>query len=404
MSSRWSTPTCNPSARRPRIADVKTRQFVDCLTVQARAGRGGDGSASFRREAHVERGGPDGGDGGRGGHVILRGDINEDSLIRLFYSPRLVAEAGVAGRGQQMHGRNGADLVVHVPCGTLVFDEETGELRGDITADGQELIIARGGAGGLGNIHFKSSTHQAPTEFTPGREGEEFRLRMELKVIAEVGLVGFPNAGKSSLLSALSAARPKIAAYPFTTLNPIIGTAVFGDFSQIRIADIPGIVEGAHTGVGLGLDFLRHLSRAKALLFVVDAAGVDGRTPWDDYRALRREMRLFDPALLKRPILLVANKMDLPGAAENLARLDAAARRQALPVSVATGQGLDDLRARLKALIRPVAPGAAPRGVPRVLKKAAAAGDGLVTPEKLARASFFDLAPPASRKKQRRQG
>jgi len=383
---------------------VKTRQFVDCLTVQARAGRGGDGSASFRREAHVERGGPDGGDGGRGGHVILRGDINEDSLIRLFYSPRLVAEAGVAGRGQQMHGRNGADLVVHVPCGTLVFDEETGELRGDITADGQELIIARGGAGGLGNIHFKSSTHQAPTEFTPGREGEEFRLRMELKVIAEVGLVGFPNAGKSSLLAALSAARPRIAAYPFTTLNPIIGTAVFDDFSQIRIADIPGIVEGAHTGVGLGLDFLRHLSRAKALLFVVDAAGVDGRTPWDDYRALRREMRLFDPALLKRPILLVANKMDLPGAAENLARLDAAARRQALPVSVATGQGLDDLRARLKALIRPVAPGAAPRGVPRVLKKAAAAGDGLVTPEKLARASFFDLAPPASRKKQRRQG
>lgn len=380
---------------------MKTRQFVDCLTVQARAGRGGDGSASFRREAHVERGGPDGGDGGRGGHVILRGDINEDSLIRLFYSPRLVAEAGVAGRGQQMHGRNGADLVVHVPCGTLVFDEETGELRGDITADGQELVVARGGAGGIGNIHFKSSTHQAPTEFTPGGEGEEFRLRLELKVIAEVGLVGFPNAGKSSLLAALSAARPRIAAYPFTTLNPIIGTAVFDDFSQIRIADIPGIVEGAHTGVGLGLDFLRHLSRAKALLFVVDAAGVDGRTPWDDYRALRREMRLFDPALLKRPILLVANKMDLPGAAENLARLEAVARRQALPVSTASEQGLDTLRSSLKALIRPVAPGAAPRGVPRVLK-ATAGGDGLVTPEKLARASFLDLAPPASRKKTRR--
>ena len=380
---------------------MKTRHFVDCLTVQARAGRGGDGSGSFRREAHVERGGPDGGDGGRGGHVILRGDINEDSLIRLFFSPRLVAEAGVSGRGQQMHGRNGADFVVRVPCGTLVFDEETGEIRGDITADGQELIIARGGAGGRGNGHFKSATHQAPTEFTPGTEGEEFRLRLELKVIAEVGLVGFPNAGKSSLLAALSAARPRIAAYPFTTLNPIIGTLVFEDFSQIRIADIPGIVEGAHTGVGLGLDFLRHLARARALLVVVDAAGVDGRTPWDDYRALRREMRLFDPALLKRPILLVANKMDLPGAAENLARLDAAARRQALPVSVATGQGLDDLRARLKALIRPVAPGAAPRGVPRVLK-ATAGGDGLVTPEKLARASFLDIAPPSSQKKKRR--
>ena len=380
---------------------MKTRHFVDCLTVQARAGRGGDGSGSFRREAHVERGGPDGGDGGRGGHVILRGDINEDSLIRLFFSPRLVAEAGVSGRGQQMHGRNGADFVVRVPCGTLVFDEETGEIRGDITADGQELVVARGGAGGRGNVHFKSATHQAPTEFTPGTEGEEFRLRLELKVIAEVGLVGFPNAGKSSLLAALSAARPRIAAYPFTTLNPIIGTLVFEDFSQIRIADIPGIVEGAHTGVGLGLDFLRHLARARALLVVVDAAGVDGRTPWDDYRALRREMRLFDPALLKRPILLVANKMDLPGAAENLTRLNAAARRQALPVSVASGQGLDDLRARLKALIRPVAPGAAPRGVPRVLK-ATAGGDGLVTPEKLARASFLDIAPPSSQKKKRR--
>jgi GTP-binding protein len=380
---------------------VKTRHFVDCLTVQARAGRGGDGSGSFRREAHVERGGPDGGDGGRGGHVILRGDINEDSLIRLFFSPRLVAEAGVSGQGQQMHGRNGADFVVRVPCGTLVFDEETGEIRGDITADGQELVVARGGAGGRGNVHFKSATHQAPTEFTPGTEGEEFRLRLELKVIAEVGLVGFPNAGKSSLLAALSAARPRIAAYPFTTLNPIIGTLVFEDFSQIRIADIPGIVEGAHTGVGLGLDFLRHLARARALLVVVDAAGVDGRTPWDDYRALRREMRLFDPALLKRPILLVANKMDLPGAAENLTRLNAAARRQALPVSVASGQGLDDLRARLKALIRPVAPGAAPRGVPRVLK-ATAGGDGLVTPEKLARASFLDIAPPSSQKKKRR--
>ncbi len=382
---------------------MKTRHFVDCLTVQARAGRGGDGSGSFRREAHVERGGPDGGDGGRGGHIILRGDINEDSLIRLFYSPRLVAEAGVSGRGQQMHGRNGADLVVHVPCGTLVFDEETGELRGDITADGQELVVARGGTGGLGNVHFKSATHQAPTEFTPGTEGEEFRLRLELKVIAEVGLVGFPNAGKSSLLAALSAARPRIAAYPFTTINPMIGALVFDDFSQIRIADIPGIVEGAHAGVGLGLDFLRHLARARALLFVVDAAGVDGRAPWDDYRALRREIRLFDPALLKRPILLVANKMDLPGAAENLARLAATARRQVIPVSVASGQGLDELRARLKALIRPVAPGASPRGVPRVLK-ASAGGDGLITPEKLARASFLDIASPASRKKHRRQG
>jgi GTPase len=371
------------------------------MTVQVRAGRGGDGSGSFRREAHVERGGPDGGDGGRGGHVILRGDRNEDSLIRLFYSPVLHAEPGVSGRGQQMYGRNGADLVVRVPCGTSVFDEETGGLRHDITEDGQEGIVARGGAGGLGNVHFKSAIHQAPTEFTLGEDGEELRLRLELKIIAEVGLVGFPNAGKSSLLAALSEARPKIAAYPFTTLNPIIGVVAFDDFSQVRIADIPGLIEGAHEGVGLGIEFLRHLSRAKALLFIVDVAGVDGRTPWADYRALRRELRLYDPALLKRPILLVANKMDLPGAAEKLARLNASARRRAIPLSVTSGSGLDELRTRIKALIKPVAPGALPRGVPKALAKPIA-GQDLVSPEKLAQASFLDVSPPSSRKKKGR--
>lgn len=380
---------------------MKTRQFVDCVTVQVQAGKGGDGSASFRREAHVERGGPDGGDGGRGGHVILRGNRNEDSLIRLFYNPRLFAEAGVPGRGQQMHGRNGADLVMDVPCGTSVFDATTDAFVCDITSDGQEVIIARGGKGGIGNVHFKSSTHQAPTECTPGEAGAEFRLRLELKVIADLGLVGFPNAGKSSLLAALSEARPKIGAYPFTTLNPMIGSVRFEDFSQVLVADIPGIVEGAHEGVGLGIEFLRHLARAKALIFVVDTAGSDGRTPWDDYRALRREIRLYDAALLKRPILLVANKMDLPAARDNLARLERAARRQAIPVSVTTGEGLDLLRTRIRTLIKPLPPG---HGSERVVKAIARAGAGheMVTADKFAQAGFLDTTPPSVRKRTRR--
>jgi GTP-binding protein len=380
---------------------VKTRQFVDCVSVHIRAGRGGSGSGSFRREAHVERGGPDGGDGGRGGHVIFRGDTNEDSLIRLYYSPMLFADPGGPGRGQQMHGRNGADLIVNVPRGTSVFNEETGALCFDITDEGQEVIIARGGSGGMGNIHWKTSTHQAPTEFTPGLDGEEFRIRLELKVIADLGLVGFPNAGKSSLLAALSDARPKIGSYPFTTLNPIIGAVQFEDFSQVSLADVPGIVEGAHEGVGLGLEFLRHLARAKALIFIVDTAGVDGRNPWDDYRALRREIRLFDPALLKRPILLVANKMDLPEAEANLDRLNRSARRQAIPVSIADGNGLTELRDRIKKLIKPVAPGSA---VPQLAKAAEPDVDehAIVTAEKFAKASFLDVTPPSTYKKRRR--
>lgn len=380
---------------------MKTRQFVDCVSVQIRAGSGGDGSASFRREAHVERGGPDGGDGGRGGHVIFRGNTNEDSLIRLFYSPHLVAQPGGPGRGQQMHGRNGADLIVDVPRGTSIYDDVSGELLCDIVDDGQEVIVARGGKGGLGNVHWKSSTHQVPKEFTPGDPGVELSVRIELKVIADLGFVGFPNAGKSSLLAALSDASPRIAAYPFTTLNPIIGTLQFEDFAQVTLADVPGIVEGAHEGVGLGLEFLRHLARAKALIFVVDTAGVDGREPWADYRALRREIRLYDPTLLKRPILLVANKMDLPEAEAKLERLNKSARRTAIPVSATSGRGLDELRARIRALIKPVPAGAPAPGAVQSITTAAAEHE-MVTSEMLDKVSFFDLAPPSARKKARR--
>lgn len=371
---------------------MKERQFIDQVSVHVRAGKGGDGSPSFRREAHVEFGGPDGGDGGNGGSVVLRGSRHEDTLLGLSFSPLLFAENGEGGRSQQRHGRNGKDLVVDVPCGTSVIDEDTDEVRFDIVGDGEEVVVAKGGQGGLGNVHFKSSVNQAPTKFTYGREGEEFHFRLELKVIAEVGLVGYPNAGKSSLLSAISDARPKIASYPFTTLTPVIGTVVFDDFSTLRVADVPGIIDGAHEGVGLGLDFLRHLSRAKALMFVIDAAGVDGRDPWDDYKALRRELESYDPELLKRPTLLVANKLDLPGAEENLAKIEKRARRKAIGISVREGTGIDDLRAKLKALLKPAVPGAhIPPATAR--RRPPAQDHSEVSGEKFAAATFFDLGP-----------
>lgn len=326
---------------------MKTRKFIDQVTIFAAAGNGGNGSSSFRREKSIPKGGPDGGDGGRGGHVILCGDSNTDSLIALYFAPHLRAGHAGAGTGARKHGRNGLDCKMKVPCGTEVWDTESGVLLGDIVSHGQELIIARGGNGGLGNVHFKSSTHQAPTEHTDGELGQEFTLRLELKIIADIGLVGFPNAGKSSLLTCLSDARPKIASYPFTTLNPVLGTVVFDDFTQLRMADIPGIIQGAHEGIGLGVDFLRHIERAKFLLIVVDMAGVDTREPVEDYRCLKSELRLYDKELPKRPHLVVANKMDLPEAAEHLAVFTKKTRLKPIQVSTQTGQGIAELKAQL---------------------------------------------------------
>jgi len=364
---------------------MKERQFVDSVSVFVRAGRGGDGSASFRREAHVEYGGPDGGDGGHGGDVVLVGSRHEDSLVSLFYNPRLEAGNGGAGRGQQMHGKNGRDLEVPVPCGTEVIDEATGEVAFDVVEDGQRVVIAKGGRGGFGNVHFKSSTNQAPTRFVPGAAGEEFRYRFELKVIAEIGLVGFPNAGKSSLVQAVSEARPKVGAYPFTTLNPVIGTIVYPDDARIRIADIPGIIEGAHEGVGLGIDFLKHIARAKVMAFVVDCAGVDGRDPVADYKALRAEIRSYDAEMLRRPTILVANKMDLPGADVNLARLEKAARRKAVAISAASGGGIQAFLDKARKIVSPAVPGnVAAKSAPRDAHEEVGA-------EKFARATFFRL-------------
>lgn len=339
---------------------MKARSFVDHVSVYARAGKGGDGSASFRRESRVPEGGPDGGDGGRGGHVLFRGSRNVSSLVSLYFAPRLIAGDGVDGRGQKMYGRAGRDAIALVPCGTEIYDAETGRLLADIVADGQEVLLARGGRGGLGNVHFKTPTHQAPTECTPGKPGQEFRLRLELKTIADAGLLGFPNAGKSSLLACVSAARPKIASYPFTTLNPVIGTAEYPDFSQIRIADVPGIIEGAADGVGLGVDFLKHLERSRMLVYVIDMAGTDNRLPWKDFQTLRTEIGRHDPDLLDRPCLVVANKMDRPAARDNLPRFIRETGENPIETSALdpAGAGCALFKKRLHELLRPLPRGA----------------------------------------------
>jgi len=334
---------------------MKSKMFIDQIDVHVRSGKGGDGAVSMRREALVEFGGPDGGDGGRGGDVVFVASEHVNSLLSLYYDPKCFAQDGENGKRQKMYGKRGKDLVVPVPQGTEVYDADTGLLIADITEPGQRVIVAKGGAGGFGNVHFKSSVNQAPTEHTPGGPAEERRLRLELKTIADAGLLGFPNAGKSSLLSAVSAATPKIANYPFTTLNPIVGTIVYDDYAKVRVADVPGIIEGAAKGVGLGLDFLRHLERAKVLVYVIDMAGSDGREPWRDYEVLKREIEEYSVELAARPALVVANKMDVPEAQENLVRFKEETGVDAIPSSCATGGAADveGFKAALRAVVSP---------------------------------------------------
>jgi GTPase len=334
----------NPAVHHERFIHVKSRKFVDSVIVYAFAGHGGNGCVSFRREKFVPRGGPNGGDGGNGGNVILKADREVDSLLRLYFTPHQRAKSAGDGRGQQQHGHNGEDCVIKVPCGTEVWDTKAHKMLADIVEHGQELLVARGGKGGRGNIHWKTASHQTPREHTDGELGEEVTLRLELKLIADIGLVGFPNAGKSSLLTRISDAHPKIAAYPFTTLNPIIGTMIFEDFARITVADLPGLIEDAHKGVGLGDAFLRHLERAPALVYVIDMAGSDGRQPYDDYAALRKELKLYRKDLISRPSLVVANKMDLAEAKENLKKFRKKTKVKLLLVSAATGDGIKELR------------------------------------------------------------
>src|SRR6266550_4205682 len=333
--------------------------FVDRIKVSAQAGSGGRGCVSFRREKFVPKGGPDGGDGGRGGDVILRADRHVETLANFFYEPIIKAKNGEHGMGKKMAGRTGANKVVKIPIGTIVWQAEEQKRPAssseqpaipivDLISDGQEFVLCRGGAGGKGNVHFKSSRNRAPRQYTEGEEGENGTFLLELRTIADAGLVGYPNAGKSTLLRKLSAARPKVAAYPFTTLHPVVGVMELPGYRHATIADIPGLIEGAHRGVGLGHEFLRHITRCPILIFVIDVAGSEGRSPVEDLQNLRKEIDLYDPMLSSRPWLIVANKMDLPNANENLETLqEKFSKVRIVPISAANGEGIDTLKKAL---------------------------------------------------------
>lgn len=358
--------------------------FIDRVRIHAKAGNGGDGCASFRREKFIPKGGPDGGDGGEGGDVILRADVHVDQLASLFFKPLLRAKNGGSGSSRQKHGKSAPDIVVPVPVGTLVYripapgiqlaigdqnevdmssalkeevpmprkklaPPDPNDLVADLSVPGQEVIICAGGKGGRGNIHFKSSRNRAPRRFTEGTQGEESWFLLELRTIALAGLVGYPNAGKSTLLRALSAAHPKVAPYPFTTRHPKIGVVDLGDYETTTLADIPGLIEGASANKGLGHEFLRHIMRCRCLFFVLDMAGSEGRNPHDDFKVLRKELGFYDEALLKLPWIVIANKMDLPEAALHLKKFKKKEpRAKVIPICAELQKGTSEVRKYLK--------------------------------------------------------
>ncbi|MCC6627540.1 MAG: GTPase ObgE [Chloroflexi bacterium] len=327
--------------------------MYDHARIFVKAGDGGDGLASFRREKFVPLGGPDGGDGGSGGHIFLEVTNELNTLLPFKYETHFRAERGGSGRKSKRHGKQGQDRFIPVPPGTVVIDDDSGESVADLLVPGDRLRVARGGRGGLGNPHFATSTHQAPRLAEHGEPGEERWLRLELKLIADVGLVGFPNAGKSTLLSAISAARPKIAPYPFTTVEPNLGVVEL-EHETFVVADIPGLIEGAHRGVGLGDQFLRHVERTRVLIHVLDASGQEARDPLDDFRIIREDLRLYDPTLVMRPTVVALNKIDLPEAQANLPHLQtalAAAGHAIFPISAATGDGVRPLLYAVLALL-----------------------------------------------------
>ncbi len=325
--------------------------FVDRVQIEAMAGNGGRGCLSFRREKYVPLGGPDGGDGGDGGSIILRAEAGVDSLAPLAHRRQWRAESGTAGGPANCHGRSAADLVLRVPPGTIVIDQATGLVLKDLARVGEQIVAAQGGAGGKGNQHFKTSTNRAPRETTPGGRGEVRSLTLELKVIADVGLVGKPNAGKSTLLSRLSRARPAIADYAFTTKSPMLGMVAVSPDRSFVLADLPGLIEGAHAGVGLGHEFLRHVERAGILVHVVEPLPMDGSDPLANYRAIREELVRYDPALGSRPEIVVVSKAELPDAEDVRQRLAAAVGHEVIAVSAVTGQGLDRLLKAVVALL-----------------------------------------------------
>jgi len=325
--------------------------FVDRVKVFIKAGKGGDGCVSFRREKYVPKGGPDGGDGGKGGSVILHATSAEQSLVDIHFQQHQRAKHGGNGMGKGRHGANGLDKIVKVPLGTEIFDFETNEKLIDLVEEGEEYIAGNGGKGGKGNPHFKNSTRRAPRIATPGEDGEERVLRLVLKTIADFGLVGYPNAGKSTFLSAISAAHPKTAPYPFTTLYPMVGIVQFPDYYRYTVADIPGLIEGAHENIGLGHHFLRHIERATILIYVLDMDNVDGRTPWDDLQTLQKELEYYQENLSKRGIFIIANKMDLEGAKENLEILREHTTLPIYPISALEKDGVKQLIKTMRTIL-----------------------------------------------------
>jgi GTP-binding protein len=321
-------------------------QFIDEARVHVRAGDGGKGAVAFRREKFVPKGGPSGGDGGDGASVVMVVDGGLSTLLDFRYRKEYLAPSGQPGANKDKYGRGGEDLVLRVPPGTQVFDDATGDLLADLRRDGERFVVARGGRGGRGNIHFATPTDRAPRRSEPGLPGEERDLRLELKLLADVGLLGFPNVGKSSLIARISAARPKIADYPFTTLVPNLGMVRLQGERSFVVADVPGLIEGAHRGTGLGDRFLRHLERTRVLIHLLDATAGNGRTPLRDYEAINRELRLYDPRLAERPQIVALNKIDVPEVRRKLKTLAAPFKRRGLEllaVSAATGEGVPQL-------------------------------------------------------------
>lgn len=320
--------------------------FVDRVTIQFSAGKGGNGVVAWRREKFIPKGGPSGGNGGKGGSIVLEADTQISSLDWFRHRRLIKADNGGAGGSNCKQGRNGQDLILKVPCGTLVKHGHTGEILHDFTVDGERWVLCKGGRGGRGNDSFKTPTNRAPNQFTEGNEGQTSLVELELKLIADVGLVGFPNAGKSTLISTMAGLRVKVAAYPFTTLQPNLGFIELENYKRIYLADIPGIIEGASQNRGLGLEFLRHIERTKLLIYMLDASGIDGRNPSHDYRILREEMMAYNPELLERPSLVALNKIDTEESRENIEQFNKDYQfppHTLFQISAAYGDGLESL-------------------------------------------------------------
>jgi GTP-binding protein len=330
--------------------------FYDKAKVNLKAGDGGSGCVAMRREKYVPEGGPWGGDGGRGGSIILEADEGLNTLVDFRYKRHFKGERGQHGMGKGMHGHSGADLTLRVPVGTIVRNAETGEFIADINKPGQKVVVAKGGRGGRGNMRFATAQNKAPTIAEKGEPGDELWISLELKLIADVGLVGFPNAGKSTIISSVSAAKPKIADYPFTTIVPNLGVVKVSDGESFVMADIPGLIEGAHTGIGLGHEFLRHVERTRVLIHVLDTAGTEGRDPLEDFHVINKELEQYDKKIAGRPMVIAANKLDIPEAEENLERLkeELGDKYEIFPVSAVTGQGLDKLVSKVAQMLKEI--------------------------------------------------